>query len=77
MKIYYQSSKEFCRGKGPKSYNGPWAPYWKINHVRGEDVGAKRAFSPILVGMKTLKGQSEEKCLLGRDGCGSNMHSAY
>ena len=48
-----------------------------INHIRGEDVDAKRGPNPILVGMKSLKGQSEEKCLLGRDEYGSNMHSAY
>ena len=40
-------------------------------------MGAKRAPSSVLVGMKTLKGQSEKKCLLGRDEYGSNMHSAY
>ena len=66
-----------CRGKGPKSYSGPWAPYEKINHVRGEDVGAKRILSPVLVGMKAFKGKSKEKCLLRRDKYGLNMHSAY
>ena len=67
----------YCRGKGPKSYNRPCAPYEKINHVRGEDVDAKRGPSPVLVGMKTLKGQFEEKCLFERDEYGLNMHSAY
>ena len=67
----------YCRGKGPKSYNGPWAPYGKINHVRRKDVGTKRAPSPILIGLKTFKGQFEEKCLLGSDEYGSNMHFAY
>ena len=66
-----------CRGKGSKSYNGPWAPYGKISHVRGEEVGAKRAPSPVLVDGGTFKGRSEEKCLLGRDEYGSNMHSVY
>jgi len=35
-----------------------------VNHVRGEDVDAKKGPSPVLVGLKSLKGQSEEKCLL-------------
>ena len=48
-----------------------------INHIWREDVDAKRGPSPILVGMKSLKGQSEEKCLLGRDKYGSNMHFVY
>ena len=42
-----------------------------VNHVRGEDVDAKKGPSPVLVGLKSLKGQSEEKCLLGRDEYGS------
>ena len=42
-----------------------------VNHVRGEDVDAKRGPNPVLVGLKSLKGQSEEKCLLGRDEYGS------
>ena len=39
-------------------------------------MGTKRASSLVLVGMKTFKGQSKEKCLLGRDEYGSNMHPA-
>jgi len=35
-----------CRGKGSRSHNGPWAPYEKIDHVRGEDVGAKKGSRP-------------------------------
>ena len=61
----------YYRGKGPRSYNGLWAPYGKFDHVRGEDVGAKRAPSPILVDRETFKGRSKEKCLLGRDEYGS------
>ena len=64
-------------GKGPKSYNGSWAPYGKINHVRGENVGAKRAPNPVLMDMKTFKGWFEENGLIGRDEYGSNMHSFY
>ena len=66
-----------CRGKGPKSYNGPWAPYGKISYVQGEEVGAKRAHSTVFVDRETFKRRSEEKCLLGRDEYGSNMHSVY
>ena len=57
----------YYRGKGPKSYNGPWALYGKISRVRGEEVDAKRAPNPTLVNKETFKGQSEEKCLLGHD----------
>ena len=63
------------RGKGPRSHNGPWAPYEKIDHVRGEDVGAKRAPGPALVGLKMFRRRFEEKCLLGRNKYVSNMHS--
>ena len=42
-----------------------------VDHVRGEDVDAKRVPSLVLVGLKSLKGQFEEKCLLGRDEYGS------
>ena len=38
-----------------------------VNHVRGKDVDAKKGPNPVLVGLKSLKGQSEEKCLLERD----------
>ena len=40
-------------------------------------MGAKRASSTIFVDRETFKGRSEEKCLLGRDEYGSNMHSVY
>ena len=66
--------KGYCRGKGLRSHSGPWAPYGKIDHVRGEDVGAKRAPGPALVGLKMFRRLSEEKCLLGRNKYGSNMH---
>ena len=48
-----------------------------VNHVRGKDVDAKRGPDPVLIGLKSLKGQFEEKCLFGRDEYGLNMHSAY
>ena len=40
-------------------------------------MGAKRAPSPAIGDRETIKGQSEEKSLLGRDEYGSNMHSVY
>ena len=48
-----------------------------VNHVRGEDVDAKKGPGPVLVGLKSLKGQSEEKCLFGRDKYGLNMNFVY
>ena len=76
-KIIYIYIYGCCRDKGPKSHNRPWALYGEINHVLGEDIGAKRAPGPVLVGQKTSKGQSEEKCLLGHDKYGLNMHFAH
>ena len=51
-------------------------PHIKFDHVRGEGVGIKKAPGPILMGPKLFKRRSEEKCLLERTKCGSNMHSA-
>ena len=65
-----------CRGKDPRSYNGPWAPYGKFDHVQGEDVGAKRVPGPVLVGLKMFRRWSEEKCLLECNKYGTSMHSA-
>ena len=48
-----------------------------ISNVREEEMDAKKGPNPVLVGLKSLKGQSEEKCLLERDEYDSNMHSAY
>ena len=45
-----------------------------INFVRGDDVDTKRGPSLVLVGLKSRKRQSEEKCLLRRAKYGSNMH---
>ena len=69
--IFLSSFIYICRGKGPKSYNGPWDPYEMVNYVQGEGVDAKKGPIPVLVGLKLLKGQSKEKCLLERDEYGS------
>ena len=67
----------YCRGLGPKSCNGPWAPSGTISNVRGEEVDAKRISNPALVDREAFEGRFEEECLLGRDEYGSNMHSVY
>ena len=48
-----------------------------INNVRGEEMDAKRISNPALVDMGAFEGRFEEKCLLGLDEYGSNMHSVY
>ena len=51
-------------------------PHIEFDHIRGEDVGTKRAPGPILMGPKLFKRRSEEEYLLVRTKYGSNMHSA-
>ena len=64
-----------CRGKVPRTYNGPWA-HIEFDHIRGEGVDTKRAPGPILMGPSLFKRRSEEKCLLGRAKYGSNTPPA-
>ena len=49
-------------------------PHIEFNHVRGENVGAKRAPGPILMGPNLFKRRSKEECLLRRAKYSSNMH---
>ena len=71
------SSNYTCRGKGPKSWNGPWAPSGTISNVRGEEMDAKRISNLALIDKGAFGGRSKEEYLLGRDEYGSNMHSIY
>ena len=49
IKIKYLFIFIICRGKDPKSYNGPWAPPKTISKVRGEEMVAKRISNLALV----------------------------
>ena len=71
------SSNYTCRGKGPKSWNGPWAPSGTISNVRGEEMDAKGISNLTLVDKGAFGGRSKEGCLLERGEYGSNMHSVY
>ena len=62
-----------CRGKIPKSNNGPWAPYRVQPRLRRK-WGAKRTSSPTLMSPNLFKKRSEEECLLGRAKYGPNVH---
>ena len=63
------------QGQRPKITQWALGLYEKIDHVRGEDVGAKRAPGPALVGLKMFRRWFEEKCLLRSNKYGSNMNS--
>ena len=56
LKIYIKLSKENCRGKGPRSYNGPWVPYKSLTTSEEKVWVPKGLPAQFLWAQKYLKG---------------------
>ena len=65
-----------CKGKIPKSNNGPWALY-RVQLQPRRKWGAKKTSNPTLISPNLFKKTSEEECLLGRAKYGPNMHPIH
>ena len=74
--VALENNNNNCKGKTPKSNNGPWAPY-RVQPRPRRKWGTKKNSSPTLISPSLFKKTSEEECLLRRTKYGPNVHPIH